>query len=73
MRVMGGGGVVAVNHSPVQECTLRSPGFHLYESSVFLEEKKSTFSITSHIQILMHLMKIFEVTGKRKERKWKLV
>lgn len=39
----------------------------------FWKKKKSTFSITSHIEILMHLMKIFEVTGKRKERKWKIV
>ena len=60
-----GGGVVTVNPSHVQECTLRSTGFHLYESSVFLEEKKSTFSITSNIQILMYLIKIFEVTGKK--------
>lgn len=36
-----GGGVVTVNPSPVQECTLRSTGFHLYESSGFLEEKKN--------------------------------
>lgn len=40
---VGGGGVVAVNPSPVQECTLRSTGFHLYESSVFLEENKIHF------------------------------
>lgn len=42
MSVLGGG-VVAVNPSPVQECTLRSTRFHLYESSVFLEENKIHF------------------------------
>lgn len=31
----------------------------------FWKKKKSTFSITSNIQILMYLIKIFEVTGKK--------
>lgn len=37
------------------------------ESNVFFKGKKFTFSITTHIQILIHLIKSFEVTGKRIE------
>lgn len=74
----GGGVVIAVNPSPIQESTLRNIGFICMSLVYFLKRKKqnkipSTFSITTHIQVLIHLIKTFEVTGKRAERKWKIV